>query len=101
MVVSILARHLVSLKMTLQVGVIKLLKYLKFTSSYGLKLKPGSSTSLSAYVDANWAGEPGSGRRSRTGIIIYYGAAVIYYSTTLHKCVTLSSTEAEFVAMSE
>ena len=100
-VVSMLASHVEAPKKKHQVGLIKLMKYLKSTSSYGLKLKPRSSTSLSAYVDANWAGERGSCRRSRTGIIIYYGNAVIHYSTSLQRCVTLSSTEAEFVAMSE
>lgn len=80
---------------------IKLLKNLKTTSSYCLKLKTGTSYKLCAYIDANWAGERGSGRKSRTCIAIYFGESLVYYTTTLQKCVSLSSTEAEFVPMYE
>ena len=64
-------------------------------------LEPGSSDQLKAGVDARWAGEKGSKRRSRTGISIFYGNALVYYRSSLQSVVTLSSTEAEYVALSE
>ena len=52
-------------------------------------------------MDSSWGGEPGFGRRSRSGIFIKYGNAPIYAASILEKGVTLSSTEAEYVALSE
>lgn len=100
-VVSMLARHVNAPTKIHQNAALKLLKYMKATSKYGLKLQTGDSNQLSAHVDSNWAGESGSGRRSRTGIVIYYGNALVHYNSTLQKCIALSSTEAEFVALSE
>lgn len=96
-----LPRHVESPKKHHQVGVLKLLKCLKKTMEFGLMLKPGTSKEMCAYVDANRARERGSGRRSRTGIAVFFSDVVVYYTTTLQKCITLSSTEAEFVVMSE
>lgn len=101
LVTSMLARHVENPSMKHQQAVIKTVKYLNTTKDHGIILKPSSSTQLRAHADANWAGEPGAGRRSRSGVVIYYGSAVIYYRSSLQKCVTLSSTEAEYVALSE
>ena len=100
-VVSMLARHVESPGKKLQAAAIRVLKYLKSTPNHGHVLKPGSGTQLSVHVDSNWAGEPGTQRRSRTGIVIRYGDAVVSFSSTLQKCIALSSSEAEYVAMSE
>ncbi len=57
-------------------------------------------TRLLAYSDANW-GSDAAYRRSVTGIIILLSGAAVLYSTKYQKAVTLSSTEAEFVAASD
>ena len=98
---SMLARIVEKPSMKHQKAAIKVVKYLKAAPKLGLKLSAGKGDQLSAYVDANWAGEPGAKRRSRTGIVIFYGEAAVYYTTVLQKGVTLSSTEAEYVALSE
>ena len=98
---SILARYVDSPSKKHQKAATKVVKYLKETPELGLKLAAGDGNQLVAYVDANWAGEPGAGRRSRTGIVLFYGKAAVYYTTALQKGVTLSSTEAEYIALSE
>lgn len=40
-------------------------------------------------------------RKSRLGIIIWYGDATIYTASRLQKTISLSSTEAEFTALRE
>lgn len=99
--ISILARHVESPRKKHIDGLIKLVKYLKGTTEKGLVLTPGESNKLSAHVDSNWGGESGSGRRSRTGVAIFYGDALISYNSTLQKSIALSSTEAEYIALSE
>lgn len=64
-------------------------------------MNPGNGDQLSVHVDADWAGETNSRRRSRTGILVRYGKAPIYASSSLQKSVSLSSAEAEYVALSE
>lgn len=98
---SMLARHVEYPSKKHQEAVMKVVKYLKQTCRYGLKLAAGDGDQLSAHVDANWAGEPGAGRRSRTGIVVFYGSSAIHLTTALQKGITLSSTEAEYVALSE
>ncbi len=81
--VSVLARHVEKPTTVHGSGARKLLRYLRGTKELGLKLCLGSGDQLSAHVDANWGGEPGSGRRSRSGIAVFYGNALIYFSSTL------------------
>ena len=74
---SMLARHVESPSMKHQRAAMKVLKYLKGKPSLGLTLRPGTSNQLSCYVDSNWGGEKGTGRRSRSGIVLLYGNAAI------------------------
>lgn len=52
-------------------------------------------------LSSQQAGEQGAQRRSRSGLRIEYRNTVIYTTSTLQKCVTLSSIEAELAALSE
>ena len=79
----------------------ELLKYLKSTESIGLLLNAGESNQITAHIDASWASEKGNNRRSRTGIAIFYGDALVFYKSIVQKCVALSSTEAEYIALSD
>ena len=82
-------------------GVKRMLQYLKCTQEQGYYMRPGTSTALSAYADASFAGEKGVSRRSRSGYAIFYGNALIAYKSILQRCVATSSTEAEYIALSE
>lgn len=77
------------------------MRYLNGSKENKLILKPGEDNQLSASIDSNWGSKPSEGSRSRNGIIIRYGNALIYATSSLQECVSISSTEAEYVALSE
>lgn len=55
---------------------------------------------LYGYVDSDYAGDL-DGRRSLTGYIFLLGENVISWKASLQTVVALSTTEAEFIALSE
>lgn len=73
------------------------LRYLYTTAD--LKLRLGDEGPLEAYVDADWAGDRVD-RKSNTGFVFRLGGP-ISWTARKQQCVTLSSTEAEYVALSE
>lgn len=77
-------------------------KYLKGTAHYKLRLgeKQRKSEEKIGYVDANWA-ESRIDRKSNTGYLFQYNKRTISWACRKQTCVALSSTEAEFVALSE
>lgn len=79
----------------------RIYRYLKGTTNYGLLFqKKCKEKGLQVFSDSDFAGDAAT-RRSRTGIVsIYLGAAISWLSQK-QRCVTLSSTEAEYVAASE
>ena len=56
---------------------------------------------LSGYVDADLAGSDLDRRRSTTGYVFTYGGSAISWLSRLQKVVALSTTEAEYVAITE
>ena len=60
----------------------------------------GASLKLQGYVDADFAGDIDS-RKSTTKFVFTLGGTVISWVSNLQKIVTLSTTEAEYVAASE
>jgi hypothetical protein len=83
---------------------LRLIKYIIVTANRKLLLKATSDADgkwkMRAMSDSDFAGDKGN-RKSITGYIIYlYGCAVAWKSRA-QRGVTLSSTEAEYVAMSE
>lgn len=77
----------------------RLLKYLKKTISYGLVYRK-TGCNLIGFVDADWASCT-LDRRSYTGYCFIMSGSVISYEAKKQKTVALSSTEAEYMAMSE
>ena len=82
--------------------------YLKGTRTLGLKFKPDRSKGFEAYVDADFAGnwncieaptDP-STAKSRAGWIIYYAGCPIIFASKLETICALSTTEAEYIALS-
>lgn len=60
-----LARPVDEPRMNHQTSAIKIVRYFNSAIDFGLVLKPQFSTQLTAQVDANWAGDSGTARRSR------------------------------------
>ncbi|WVY95893.1 hypothetical protein V8G54_028044 [Vigna mungo] len=70
------------------------LRYLKGTIDHGLQLRRDSNLSLTAFCDADWAGDIVD-RRSTAAYIIYYGSNAISWSCKKQPPVAKSSTEAD------
>lgn len=77
----------------------RLLKYLKKTMRYGLVYRK-TGCDLCGFVDADWASCT-LDRRSYTGYCFILSGSVISYEAKKQKTVALSSTEAEYMALSE
>lgn len=84
-------------------------RYLLGTADKGLIFKPTKDHHLDVYVDAEFGGhwEPSLAKddmdtaRSRIGFIIQYGGIPIIWSSKLTTEICLSTTESEYVALSE
>ena len=85
-----------------------LCKYLIGTRSEGIILHADPTQSLKVYVDADFAGsyqrmtaiDDPSTAKSRTGYIVQYCGCPIIWVSKLQTLITLSTTEAEYVALS-
>ncbi|KMQ86503.1 retrovirus-related pol polyprotein from transposon tnt 1-94 [Lasius niger] len=75
------------------------LRYLKGTESTGLNF-PKRHGPLTTYVDADWANCP-LDRRSYTGFTFQIGRSLVSWESRKQRTVALSSTEAEYMALSE
>ena len=84
----------------------RVLKYVMTTRDLGLKYDSGTIVNFKgvwkivAYCDSDFAGDKNI-RTSVTGFCIYIGDNLISWKARAQKSVTLSSTEAEYVAVSE
>ena len=56
--------------------------------------------SIQSYVDSDWAGDPDT-RKSVSGWCIFLGVNLIGWKSKGQKCTSMSSTEAEYIAISE
>ncbi|KAG7345508.1 hypothetical protein IV203_033039 [Nitzschia inconspicua] len=66
----------------------------------GLLIKPQGPCKLEAYVDSDFAGDRDM-RRSITGYVLYFYGRAIAWKSKQQDGVTLSSSEAEYYAISE
>jgi hypothetical protein len=76
----------------------RVLRYLKGTSHFGLRLYHSSSHDLIAYSDADWAGCPDT-RKSTSGFCVFLGDNLVSWSSKLQATVSRSSAEAEYRAV--
>ncbi|KAJ0436511.1 putative RNA-directed DNA polymerase [Helianthus annuus] len=72
-----------------------ILRYIKGTIDYGLRLTPSATSSLVAYYDADWGDCPDS-RRSTSGFCVFLGNNLISWSSKRQQTVSRSSAEAEY-----
>jgi histone deacetylase 1/2 len=76
----------------------RILRYVKDTSQLGLTFRRSTSTLLSAFSDADWAGSL-EDRRSTGGFAIFLGPNLVSWSARKQATVSRSSTEAEYKAL--
>jgi len=83
----------------------RIVKFVIDTKEYGLKIKPkleefDKSWTMTIFSDSNYAGDNDT-RVSVTGYCIFLLGVPIVWKSKSQKSVTLSSSKAEFVALSE
>lgn len=76
----------------------RILRYVKDTSKLGITFARSSSNLLSAFSDADWAGDIDD-RRSTGGFTIFVGPNLVSWSARKQATVSRSSTEAEYKAL--
>jgi hypothetical protein len=80
-------------------ALLMILRYLQGTQNLALKLGGiHNKFILSGYCDADWGGDNDT-KKSRSGVVIFLNNSPIYWSSKLQKCVSLSSTEAEYICL--
>jgi hypothetical protein len=90
-------------------AVVHLAQYLKGTRDQGIIIDPNKLKSLECYADAdfsgNWnrttAADDVSTAKSRTGFVITLADCPIYWASKLQTQIALSTTEAEYIALSQ
>jgi hypothetical protein len=90
-------------------AILYLIRYLKKTRDLGLRFKPDSNKGFECYCDADFSGlwnkafapvDP-STSKSRSGWNIFYAGCPVSWASKLQSQVALSTTEAEYIAMSQ
>jgi histone deacetylase 1/2 len=76
----------------------RILRYVKNTSQLGITFRKSSSTLLSAFSDADWAGCI-EDRRSTGGFTIFIGPNLVSWIARKQDSVSRCSTEAEYKAL--
>ena len=79
-------------------AVLQIIKYALGTKDQSLALERGPNLDLSVYTGANYA-EKADDTRSVSGVAVTVGNSTICWSSSTQKIVTLSTTEAEYVAL--
>ncbi|XP_058811245.1 uncharacterized protein LOC131676142 [Topomyia yanbarensis] len=75
------------------------IRYLIGTRDWRLNLG-GENSGLIAYSDSDWAGDTRT-RKSTTGFVVFYSGGALSWASRRQDCVTLSTLEAEYVALTE
>ncbi|GKC60480.1 retrotransposon protein, putative, ty1-copia subclass [Tanacetum coccineum] len=101
-VVSIVSRYLANPGKNHWEAVKWILKYLKGTADVGLVYgrDQGKHVDVDGFVDADYAKDPDKGR-SITGYVFMVHGCVVSWKATLQHVVALSTTEAEYMALTE
>lgn len=78
----------------------RVLRYLKKTKHFCLRYSREGDAKMTGFVDADW-GSDVLDRRSYTGFCFNLSGCVISWGSKKQRCVALSSTEAEYIGISE
>ena len=79
---------------------LKLLGYVQSTKNYKLDLSKIENLDLKCFSDSDFASNRDD-RISMGGIIMFIGNVPIFWKTFKHKCVSLSTMEAEYITLTE
>jgi hypothetical protein len=97
-VVGVLARQVPRPTMTHLTAVKRVLRYLKETSAYGIRICP-TTDKLIGHADSAWAGE--TDRNSVSGFVATLGDVPVAWWSKKQTAVASSSTEAKYASLSE
>lgn len=75
----------------------RVLSYVQGTTDFGIQYKKGGEEKLAGFVDSDYAGDSDD-RRSTSGYVFKFGGGAVAWASKKQPIVTLSTTEAEFVA---
>jgi hypothetical protein len=75
-------------------------RYLLGTPDYAMVYDGPSNGGLMAYADSDWASDPNT-RKSTTGYMVKLAGAIFSWNSRAQKTVALSSTEAEYMSLSD
>jgi hypothetical protein len=75
----------------------RILRYLQGTRDFGLFYKKGEKLELFGFTDSDYARDQDD-RRSTSGYVFMLGTSAVSWSSKKQQIVTLSTTEAEFIA---
>lgn len=95
--VSIISRYMEFPTEMHLVAAKRIFRYLQGTLEYGLFYKKGEKSSLIGFTDSDYAGDLDD-RKSTSGYVFMMSSAAISWCSKKQPIVTLSTTEAEFVA---
>ena len=101
------ARFAADPKLSHERAVKRIVRYLKGTKNNGLILRPNPQDGIECYIDANFAGGYSEDTKddpisvySRTGYVIIYFACPVLWVSKMQTEISLSTVEAEYVALS-
>ncbi|KAL0844254.1 hypothetical protein Bca101_017500 [Brassica carinata] len=97
--VIMLSRYMSKPTMLHLQAVKRVLRYLRGTVDFGIWYKRGGSGELSVYTDSDFAGDSDS-RKSTSGYVFLMDGSAVAWLSKKPPIVTLSTTEAEYVAAS-
>ena len=95
--VSFLSRFMATPKEGHLLAAKRILRYLKGTMNFGIFYKRSSDNTLKGYTDSDFAGDLDGGK-STSGYVFMMGDGAVAWSSKKQPIVTLSTTEAEYVA---
>lgn len=78
----------------------RILRYLAGTINNSLCFIKSGNLSLAGYTDADW-GNDVNDRKSYTGFVVKLGKSTVNWESRKQRCVALSSTEAEYLAIGD
>ena len=76
----------------------RIFRYLKGTMDFGRWYRQGNEVTLISYSDADWAGCVND-RRSTSGTTFFLGNCLVSWSSKKQSSVSLSTVEAEYIAI--
>ncbi|XP_031127471.1 uncharacterized protein LOC116029561 [Ipomoea triloba] len=78
----------------------RVLRYVKGTITYGLRIRKSLSRDLHAFSDSDWVGCP-EDRKSTSGYDVFLGSNLVSWVCKKQRTVARSSTEAEYKALAD